>query len=72
MASSGLKLSIVYITKRPGSYDILFNSILQQNDPLDYELICIDDALPLAKRRAAARSGGYGLLTSQLRVFQRL
>ncbi len=54
MASSSLKLSIVYITKRPGSYDVLFNSILQQNYPLDYELICIDDALPLAKGRAEA------------------
>ncbi len=54
MASSNLKLSIVYITKRPGSYDVLFNSILQQNCTLDYELICVDDALPLAKGRAAA------------------
>lgn len=54
MASSSLKLSIVYITKRPGSYDVLFNSIRQQNYPLDYELICIDDALPLAKGRAEA------------------
>ncbi len=54
MASSGLKLSIGYITKRPGSYDVLFNRIPQQNYPRDYELICIDDTLPLDKERAEA------------------
>lgn len=36
-------LSIIYITMRPGGYDVLFESLAQQTST-DFELICIDDA----------------------------
>ena len=37
-------ISIVYVTKRPGGYDILFNSLKQQTYQ-NYELIIVDDVL---------------------------
>lgn len=39
-----MKISIVYITKRPGGYDILFNSLNQQLYQ-NYELIIVDDII---------------------------
>eukprot|EP00301_Raphidiophrys_heterophryoidea_P012866 c1996_g1_i1.p1 GENE.c1996_g1_i1~~c1996_g1_i1.p1 ORF type:complete len:449 (-),score=73.67 c1996_g1_i1:109-1359(-) len=52
------RLSIIYITKRPGGYDVLLNSLAQQNhdDPLSfvYELICVDELAPYRAARVYA------------------
>jgi glycosyltransferase involved in cell wall biosynthesis len=37
-----MSLSIIFITKRSGVYDILFNSLAQQTNA-DYNLICVDE-----------------------------
>ena len=43
-------ISIVYITKRPGGYDILFNCLKQQ-EYQNYELIIVDDVLDERKEK---------------------
>lgn len=40
--------SIIFVTKRPGGYDVLFEAFARQTSK-DYELICVDE---LAPRRA--------------------
>ena len=43
-------ISIIYITKRPGGYDILLNSLAQQTSK-NYELICIDELANYRKEK---------------------
>lgn len=43
-------ISIVYITKRPGGYDILFNSLNQQTQK-NYELICVDELVDFRREK---------------------
>jgi glycosyltransferase involved in cell wall biosynthesis len=47
-------ISIIYITNRPGGYDVLFNSLLVQDDEKEncYELIVVDD---IQERREKVR-----------------
>ncbi|KAF6005208.1 hypothetical protein F1559_002518 [Cyanidiococcus yangmingshanensis] len=59
-------ISIVFVTKRPGGYDVLLNSLAQQtrNSPLDYELICVDELAPFRSElvRTQARELGVNLV----------
>ena len=59
-------VSVVYVTKRPGGYDMLLNSLAQQarRSPADYELICVDEAAPfrVEKVREEARRLGVNLV----------
>jgi len=43
-------LSVVYVTKRPGGYDVLFNSMKQQTSQ-DYEIIIVDELAPYRSTR---------------------
>jgi hypothetical protein len=36
------KLTVVFVTKRPGGYDVLLNSLKAQTSR-DYELVCVDE-----------------------------
>ena len=60
-------ISIIFVTKRPGGYDFVFNSLAQQTRkvPGDYELICVDELAPFrAERvRAQARALDINLVT---------
>jgi glycosyltransferase involved in cell wall biosynthesis len=59
-------ISIIFVTKRPGGYDMLLNSLAQQSrkSPLDYELICVDELAPFRAElvRAQARELGINLV----------
>jgi glycosyltransferase involved in cell wall biosynthesis len=59
-------ISIIFVTKRPGGYDILLNSLAQQTrkSPLDYEVICVDELAPFRSElvREQARALGVNLV----------
>lgn len=48
-------VSIIYLTARPGSYDMLFNSLYMQTDH-SYELIIIDELVDHRKEAILRRS----------------
>eukprot|EP00960_Hanusia_phi_P019368 571734-Hanusia_phi.AAC.1 len=56
-------LSIVFVTKRPGGYDILLNALARQTSK-SYELICVDELAPFRaeKVKDMARQLGVNLL----------
>ena len=53
-------ISIIYVTKRPGGYDILFNCLREQTYQ-NYELIIVDDVLDERKEKLLSYAKEKGI-----------
>ncbi len=52
--------SIVFVTKRPGGYDILLHALAKQTSK-DYELICVDELAPHRKEKVEEMAEALGV-----------